>query len=70
MYIEGMSKKHFEAAAARIAGLRKVAALIPEADARAHQMAAADGAEAIVIALGQEFNPRFDVARFHAACQP
>lgn len=55
-----MTKQHFIAAAKQISTL--LASGMPDARARA------EGAAAIIVSLGLEFNPRFDVQRFMKAC--
>jgi len=68
-----MSKKHFESAAARIKVLLQNASDAADRgdfEARNRMVAEANGAQAIIISLGCDLNPRFDSARFIAACRP
>jgi hypothetical protein len=71
-----VTKKHFEAAAAIVRGIRQVSVelrnpytpttskLVRENDLNAIS------AESAYIELFTQFNPRFDAERFRAACQP
>lgn len=59
-----MTKKHFEAAAAYVRAFRT-----GTPDARRNCADVADSIERAFIAVFREFNPRFDVDRFRAACR-
>lgn len=59
-----MTKKHFEAAAAYVRAFRTGS---PNAIARTADVA--DSIERAFVAVFRQFNPRFDVDRFRAACK-
>ena len=64
VYLTGMSKKHFEAAAAKIRGMMEESQVTLDNQLRQRALAAAE----VFASVASEFNPRFDRARFFTAC--
>jgi hypothetical protein len=64
-----MSKKHLEAMAAEIRNCRRFAYSQSDDSVRLAYLQRAEGAETLFISVAMQFNPRFDAARFRAACQ-